>query len=128
MSWFSRRKEDRQANAVAMMAEAFGKALGSMLASQSQQMETQVKFLGVVSDLSAKQAAKIMGQKGGRVTQERKRQAKRAAAQPACVLCADPMHRGTTLEQITLHRQHEGLDQQSLFVEPRPPGEQEQGN
>lgn len=123
MSWFSRRKEQQKISGLSMMAEAFGKALGGILQSQAQQMETQTKFLGVVSDLSAKQAAKIMGQKGGRVTQERKRQAKKAAQTTDCVLCINPMHRGTTMEQINFHRLHEGLDNSKILVEQQQPPE-----
>lgn len=95
---------------MAAMAEAFGKALGGILASQAQQIEGQTKFLGVVSDLSAKQTMRLMGQKGGRTTQERKRKAKQAvSASPQCRLCHDPMARNVEVWEVVEHQKHETL-------------------
>lgn len=123
MGWFRRRREEEKVNAVTAMATAFSQALGSVLSAQSSQIEQNTKFIGVIQDLSAKQVMRVMGQKGGQTTQRRKklrREADRAAQ--SCVLCTDPMHRGTTLEQIAFHRQHE--DRPQLSAESQP----EQGN
>lgn len=125
MGWFSRRKEAEQASLITAMATAFGTALAGVLGAQAQQIEQSTKFLGTVQDLSAKQVMRAMGSRGGTSTAKRKKARKEAEkAVASCVLCLDPMHRGTTLEQINFHRQHETSPQ----VTEAQGAEQEQGN
>ena len=111
MGFFRKRQEQKEASLIATLTKAMGEALGGLLSAQSQQVQQSTAFLGVLQDMSAKKAAQIMGQKGGRTTQERKRKRSEAIQTSTCVLCSDPMHRGTTLEQIALHRQHESVGQ-----------------
>jgi len=112
MGWFSKRREEKQASLVGTMAAAFAQALSGVLQAQSAQIKQSSEFLGTLQDLSARKAAQVLGSKGGRTTQRRKKEAKAAAAgRRECVLCDNPMHRGTTLEQITFHRLHEGAEQ-----------------
>ena len=106
MGWWKRRKENEQAVLITSMAQAFGQALAGVLTSQSEQIKQSTAFLSTIQDLSAKQTMRMMGQKGGRTTQARKKLKSKIAVE--CVLCANPMHRGTTLEQIAAHRLHEG--------------------
>lgn len=109
MAFFGRRREERQASLITAMSTAFAQALTGVLSSQAEQIKGSTAFLNALQDLSARKAAQVLGSKGGRSTQSRKKAAKAASkAQQECVLCADPMHRGTTLEQITFHRMHEG--------------------
>src|SRR6266568_2578071 len=115
MSWWGERKKTReeatQASLVATLAQALGTALGQVFTAQAHQIEQSSKFLDSLQDLSARKAAQIMGSRGGRTTQRRKAERKRDRLEaPACVLCANTMHRGVTLEQIAIHRQHEGVN------------------
>ena len=129
MAWFKRRRENEQANLVTSMAAAFGQALAGVLTSQTEQIKQATSFLTTIQELSAKQTMRLMGQKGGRTTQARKKAAKRAVQTVDCVLCSDPMHRGTTLEQITLHRLHEGRgDDMPLGAQAQEEPEKERGN
>lgn len=123
MGWWSRRKEAQEASLVSTLVTAVSQAVAGVLAAQTQQIEQQGKFLGTLQDLNAKSAAKMLGSKGGTTTARRKKEAKKAAlAQQECVLCANPLHQGTTLEQIAFHRLHQS-PQQAPSPEP-----QEQGN
>lgn len=115
--WRKRREEAeeaKQASVVAAMSQAFATALGGVLSAQTEQIKQSSAFLGTLQDLSARKAAQVMGSRGGRTTAERKKKAREAtAAQVECVLCRDPMHRGTTLQQIEFHRRHESLSPES---------------
>jgi hypothetical protein len=130
MGWLADRRErirrveeDRQASGIATMAKAFAEALGGVLQAQSAQIQQSSQFLGTLQDLSARKAAQVMGSRGGRTTQERKKQRKRESAAAAeCVLCVNPLNRGTTLQQIEIHRAH-GVPQP-----PEPSPEPERGN
>lgn len=129
MSWFRRReREPFPPSLVDTLAQALATALSKVMTSQSDQIEQQTKFLGVLQDLSAKKAAQVMGQRGGRVTQERRRAAKVKRGRVECVLCADPMHRGTTLEQIQFHRMHEGVGSDSSQSQTPTDAPEERGN
>jgi hypothetical protein len=109
MSWFSRRKEERKADLVQTLSTAFGQALTGVLAAQTEQIKQSSQFLGTLQDLSARKAAQVLGSKGGRTTQKRKKEAKAAtAAQQDCGLCVDPNRRDVTLEMLAYHRQHGG--------------------
>lgn len=120
MGWFKSRKEaklreeeQRQASTVAAMATAFASALGGVLSAQTESIKQQSQFLNTLQDLSARKAAQVLGQKGGRAAAKSKKAAREGARrEPECVLCRDPFHRGTTIEQIQFHRMHEGRDRQ----------------
>ena len=103
-----RESEQREASLVAAMATAFASALGSVLTAQTEGIRQQGQFLNTLQDLSARKAAQVLGSKGGRTTARRKKERKQVTQE--CVLCRDPFHRGTTLEQISFHRGHEGRD------------------
>jgi hypothetical protein len=122
MAWFKRRKEAEQATLIAAMSTAFAQALGGVLSAQSEQIKQSSAFLGTLQDLSARKASQILGSRGGRETQKRKKKLREAtAAAVECVLCADPMHRGTTLQQIEFHRQHESAPQLQLTAAATEP-------
>jgi hypothetical protein len=106
--WRAERKAQADAHLIEVMVTALSQALSATLTAQSTQVQQTSTFLGQMQDLSIKTAMRAAGQRGGLKTQERKR-AKKAAApsERQCVLCVNPMHRGTTLEQIEFHRQHE---------------------
>src|SRR5216683_3061320 len=107
MGWFSRRKEERQASMVATLSQAFAQALTGVLSAQTVQIQQSSAFLGTLQDLSARKAAQVLGSKGGRTTQRRKKEAKIERAQRQdCGLCIDPGRRDVTLEMIAFHRQH----------------------
>lgn len=112
VGWWGRSKAERreaeQASLVTSMATAFATALAGVLTAQTTQITQQGAFLGTLQDLSARKAAQVLGSKGGSTTARRKKEAKRAAAaEPQCVLCDNPLHKGTTIAQIEFHRQHE---------------------
>jgi hypothetical protein len=108
MGWLTRRREAKQASLVETLATALGKALGQVFEAQSKQIESSSRFLDQLQDLSARKAAQVMGSKGGRVTQQRKKLARKAAESPSpCALCQDPYRRGVTLQMIEFHRLHE---------------------
>jgi hypothetical protein len=133
MSWFRRKDEEkervrqeREASLVASMATAFATALGSVLSAQSEGIKQQGAFLNTLQDLSARKAAQVLGSKGGRKTAERKEKKRKAiASTPECVLCRDPFHKGTTIQQIEFHRLHEGAYSEP---QPEPALVDEQGN
>jgi hypothetical protein len=124
--WNKRRNEEREASLVAAMATAFAQALGSVLTAQTEGIKQQGQFLNTLQDLSARKAAQVLGSKGGRTTQKRKKEAKAERRGQECVLCRDPFHRGTTLQQIEFHRMHEGRgdeeSQPQLALEPSANG------
>jgi hypothetical protein len=66
-------------------------------------------FLSQAGDLALRGAASALGQRGGRRTQQRKRERARAIARehPACPMCVNPMRRDVTFEMIAEHRKHE---------------------
>ena len=104
-----RQSQEREASTVAALASAFGTALAGVLAAQTEGIKQQGQFLNTLQDLSARKAAQVLGSKGGRKSAERRKaRQKGSAGQPECVLCVNPFHRGTTLEQIAFHRLHEG--------------------
>jgi hypothetical protein len=114
MGWFRRRREAEEATLVATLTTALGTALSNVFANQTEQIKQSSAFLNQLQDLSARKAAQVLGSKGGRTTQKRKKAAQAVAAQQReCVLCRNPNHVNTTLEQINFHRQHEYLDQEN---------------
>jgi hypothetical protein len=124
--FFKAKKEAEQASLVSAMSTAFATALAGVLGSQTEQIKQSSAFLGMLQDLSARKAAQVMGSRGGQTTAKRKKAAKIAQAQQQqCVLCANPMQRGVTLQQIEFHRQHESLPSQQPDPEQQ---NQELGN
>lgn len=130
MGWFRKSRqeeEEKTASLVASMATAFATALGSVLTAQTEGIKQQGSFLNTLQDLSARKAAQVLGSKGGRTTQSRKKAAKKAAAaEQQCVLCLNPMHRGTTLEQVNFHRMHEASVSQEPLALDAPSREEEE--
>ena len=111
MGFFARKRKEREeaknASLVEVLTAALGQALGRTLDAQSHQIEQSSRFLDQLQDLSARKAAQVMGSRGGRVTQARLREKRKASAsRPACPLCENPNRRGVTLEMISLHNGH----------------------
>lgn len=86
------------------------------------------QFLNGASDVALRGAASALGQRGGRRTQQRKRE-RLAAAQSAptarsCKLCRDSHARNLTVDDILEHRKHEYGHSNSLPSESagRPAG------
>lgn len=111
MWWKSRkeREEDRQATLVQVLASAMGQAFGHILEAQGKQIEQTARFLDNMQDLSARKAAQIMGSRGGKRTQERKKKA-REAATVACPLCENPARKDVTVAMIDHHLAHGQVD------------------
>jgi len=110
--WPFRKKEltsDQEVRLVEVLANAFGQALQRTLDAQSNQINQQSGFLATLQDMSAKKAAQVMGQRGGRRTQERKRAPRLLTIEPECGLCVDENRRDVTVEMIKGHAQHIGL-------------------
>jgi hypothetical protein len=110
MAFWRARKEAKTASLVEALTTAFATALTGVLAAQTKQIETSSTFLNTLQDLSAKKAAQVMGSRGGRSTQRRKKAAQRAAAEAegrgGCALCNNPARRDVTLEMLAIHRAH----------------------
>jgi len=103
----SERREERDTHLVEVLAKAMGQAFGQVLDAQSKQIDQNAKFLDNLQDLSARKAAQIMGSRGGRTTQERKRNKRLAArASSECPLCDNPARKDVTPAMVDLHRQH----------------------
>lgn len=88
---------------IASIAEALGSALGRTFEIESKLLADMGGFLGVLQEASARKAAAVLGSRGGRASQAKKK--KRLAA-PQCPLCADPMRRDVTTEMVDFHRKH----------------------
>jgi len=99
---------DQEVRLVEVLANAFGQALQRTLDAQSNQINQQSGFLATLQDMSAKKAAQVMGQRGGRRTQERKRARAQLLAppHPECGLCIDPNRRDVSVEMVRAHNQH----------------------
>ena len=129
MGFWSERKSRRDADLVSTLATALGLALGKTFEAQAHQLETSSKFLDTLQDLSARKAAQILGSKGGRVSQQRKRAAAKREKPTGCALCADPMTRNVSIESIRAHRLHEaGVDEAGADADGEPGVPTELGN
>ncbi len=106
----------------AKLVDAIGQAFGATLQAQAQVMQQNANFLTELQAISAKKAAQIMGQRGGRRTQERKRARLMAPAEQECGLCLDPDRRDVTVEMIRAHNQHIALPRANPPQEPRANG------
>lgn len=90
-----------------VLASAFGSALQRTLDAQANQINQQGAFLDRLNDMSAKKAAQVMGQRGGRRTQERKRERKLLESNARkCKVCAG--RRDLSVADIDFHRAHGG--------------------
>jgi len=108
---------DQEVRLVEVLANAFGQALQRTLDAQSNQINQQSGFLATLQDMSAKKAAQVMGQRGGRRTQERKRARRLLTSEPECGLCVDENRRDVTVEMVKAHAQHIGLGAQKKAEE-----------
>lgn len=114
---------------MAKMAEALGTALSRVFDAQAHQIEQSSHFLDQLQDLSAKKAAALMGQRGGRVTAARKRAAAAAAPKTAaCPLCENPMMRGVTVDLINEHRRHEASGLENVIAHRAEAAMEERNN
>ncbi len=121
--WWSSKKErqaEREERLATKLVEAIGQAFGVTLQAQAQVMKQNSDFLSSLQEISAKKAAQIMGQRGGRQTQARKRARIEARAEIRCGLCEDPLRRDVTVEMVRAHASH--------LVVARPETAQEAGN
>jgi len=101
---YKERRENRETRLVEVLMTAMGSAFGHVLDAQSKQIEQNARFLDSLQDLSARKAAQIMGSRGGKRTQERKK-ARRSEVQ-ACPMCENPARKDVTLEMLDFHRRH----------------------
>jgi hypothetical protein len=94
-----KRLDERSKPRIDEVGDVAAKMLGSMTG-----------FLSGAGDLALRGAASALGQRGGRRTQDKRRQLKRlpAGTPAACELCRDPYTRNLTVEMIARHRAHEG--------------------
>ena len=88
---------------ITALSTAFSEALKSTFVAQAHSIEQNTKFLEMIQGMTARQAARMMGQRSGEVRRER-----RAARPkpPSCALCANPARRDVTLEMVRVHREH----------------------
>ncbi|SRR5260370_40331064 len=106
---YKERRENRETRLVEVLMTAMGSAFGHVLDAQSKQIEQNARFLDSLQDLSARKAAQIMGSRGGKRSQERKKQ-RRAAAELDCPLCDNPARKDVTLEMLEFHKRHPPRD------------------
>jgi hypothetical protein len=104
------RSEEREERMAAKLVEAIGQAFGATLQAQATVMKQNSDFLTALQEISARKAAQIMGQRGGRRTQERKR-LRLAGPQQQCALCVEPNRRDVTVEMVHAHNQHLATEQ-----------------
>lgn len=98
---------DQEVRLVEVLANAFGAALQRTLDAQANQINQQGAFLDRLQEMSAKKAAQVMGSRGGRRTQERKRERKLLEESArACNVCAGK--RNLSVRDIDFHRDHGG--------------------
>ena len=73
MAWFRERRERRDAERAATLTRALAQALTETAKSQAQFGQMVGGWIKDLVDLSVKRSAQLMGARGGRITQERKR-------------------------------------------------------
>lgn len=129
MGWWSRRREEaheererqrraRDVDIFASMGKAFGEALGNVLSAQGNLIDQNTKFLDNLQDLSARKAAQVLGSRGGKRSQARKRQA--SLPQTDCAVCHDPSDPHLTVRDIDIHRAHGTRRHEALPEQPPP--------
>ena len=109
MGWIRRRREAREAATAATIAGALVQALAETAKSQAQFGQMVGGWIKDLGDLSVKRSAQLMGARGGRTTQERKRLRQANLRSGACPLCVDPNYTAVTVPMITEHRSHNGV-------------------
>lgn len=105
-----------------MLEAALGATLTRIYEGQARAFEQQTKLFELMLTLNTRQAARALGSRGGRVTQERKKQARQRSG---CPLCVDPQRSDVTVEMIQKHREH-GAPEQLQLNGSKPPAEAEE--
>jgi hypothetical protein len=128
MGFFSKRRDAQNQALAKAVAQAVVEALKPpdrpRLAEAGEFFNSSLdgmgKFLANAGDLAIRGAAAAMGQRGGRKTQAKRREAQKKAVRenPSCPMCVNPLRRDVTFEMIAEHRKHTTED----F--PNPPPEQ----
>jgi hypothetical protein len=114
VGWISRRREAREAATAATIAGALVQALAETAKSQAQFGQMVGGWIKDLGDLSVKRSAQLMGSRGGRTTQERKRLRQANLRSGACPLCIDPNYTAVTVPMITEHRSHNGVSRRTI--------------
>jgi hypothetical protein len=114
MGWFARRRDERNAAQAATIAGALVQALAETAKSQAQFGQMVGGWIKDLGDLSVKRSAQLMGSRGGRTTQERKRLRQANLRSGACPLCVDPNYTAVTVPMITEHRSHNGVPRRAI--------------
>ena len=114
MGWIRRRREAREAATAATIAGALVQALAETAKSQAQFGQMVGGWIKDLGDLSVKRSAQLMGARGGRTTQERKRLRQANLRSGACPLCVDPNYTAVTVPMITEHRSHNGVPRRAI--------------
>jgi len=109
VGYFARKREERQAALSASIAGSLVQALAETAKSQAQFGQMVGGWIKDLGDLSVKRSAALMGARGGRRTQERKRLRNANLRSGACPLCVDPNYTAVTVPMITEHRSHNGV-------------------
>jgi hypothetical protein len=109
MGYFARKREERQAALSASIAGSLVQALAETAKSQAQFGQMVGGWIKDLGDLSVKRSAALMGARGGRTTQLRKRLRTANARSGACPLCVDPNYTAVSVPMIAEHRTHNGV-------------------
>src|SRR5215472_806027 len=109
MGWFRARRERRDAEQAATIAGALVQALAETAKSQAQFGQMVGGWIKDLGDLSVKRSAALMGARGGRTTQNRRRLRQANLRSGACPLCVDPNYTAVTVPMIAEHRTHNGV-------------------
>lgn len=106
MGWFSRRREEREAKQAASIAGALVQALPETAKSQAQFGAMVGGWIKDLGDLSVRRSAALMGARGGRTTQNRRRLRQATRANGTCPLCLDSNFKDVSVQMIVEHRNH----------------------
>src|SRR5215472_13201647 len=109
MGWFRARRERRDAEQAATIAGALVQALAETAKSQAQFGQMVGGWIKDLGDLSVKRSAALMGARGGRTTQNRRRLRQANMRSGSCPLCVDENYRDVTVQMISEHRSHNGV-------------------
>lgn len=74
--------------------------------AQAKQVETFSHFLEMVSELAAKRAASVLGQRSGKARREKRKALQIARPTSDCALCIDPNFRHVNVAMIQEHQRH----------------------
>lgn len=109
MGWFARRREEREAKSAATIAGALVQALAETAKSQAQFGQMVGGWIKDLGDLSVRRSAALMGARGGRTTQNRRRLRQATRGNATCPLCIDANFTHVTVPMIIEHRNHNGM-------------------